>query len=105
MKEAVFPPDASATKGPYSPAIVYKDLVFVSGKLDGMSGGDVIREIHDYSENTPIIAVTGGATDGGFTDEDLIYIDHMHPMERLDKPFSLKELKNAISKYLGSPDF
>jgi 2-iminobutanoate/2-iminopropanoate deaminase len=32
-KETIFPPGASATKGPYSPAVAVGDLVFVSGQI------------------------------------------------------------------------
>lgn len=67
MKQPVFPPNASATKGPYSPAIVYNDLVFVSGQIpaDPANGqlvtGSIQEKARRVFENIRVILEAAGS--------------------------------------------
>ena len=61
QKQAIWPKNGPETKGPYSPAMVYGDLVFVSGQgpVDPQTGkfvkGDVKTEFRRAAENVRLI--------------------------------------------------
>lgn len=61
QKQAIWPKNGPETKGPYSPAMVYGDLVFVSGQgpVDPQTGkfinGDVVAETRRAIENVRLI--------------------------------------------------
>ena len=67
-KEAVWPKDGPAPKGPYSPAIVYNELIFVSGQgpVDPATGkiidGDVLDQMKATMENIEIILKAAGSS-------------------------------------------
>ena len=61
QKQVIWPKNGPETKGPYSPAMVYGDLVFVSGQgpVDPQTGkfvkGDVETEFRRAAENVRLI--------------------------------------------------
>ena len=67
-KEAVWPKDGPTPKGPYSPAMVYGDLVFVSGQgpVDAATGdiieGDVLVQMKATMENIETILKAAGSS-------------------------------------------
>ena len=67
-KEAIFPKIGPETKGPYSPAVVYNDLVFVSGQgpVDPKTGafvkGDVVEEAKVALANVKLILEASGSS-------------------------------------------
>jgi 2-iminobutanoate/2-iminopropanoate deaminase len=66
-KEAIWPKEGPEPKGPYSPAIVYGNMVFVSGQgpVDPKTGevkhGDVLDEFKRAVENVRIILEEAGS--------------------------------------------
>lgn len=66
-KEAIAPRNGPETKGPYSPAIAYGDLVFVSGQgpVDPATGkiinGDVVEQFKLALGNIEIILAAAGS--------------------------------------------
>lgn len=69
-KQAIWPKDGPPTKGPYSPAVVYGDLVFVSGQgpVDAATGamlkGDVVDEFRRAMVNVETILAGAGSSLG-----------------------------------------
>ena len=69
-KQAIWPKNGPPTKGPYSPAVVYGDLVFVSGQgpVDAASGamltGDVVDEFRRAMINVETILAGAGSSLG-----------------------------------------
>jgi 2-iminobutanoate/2-iminopropanoate deaminase len=67
-KEAIWPKEGPEPKGPYSPAIMHGDLVFVSGQgpVDPKTGeikqGDVLDEFKLAIENVRIILEEAGSS-------------------------------------------
>ncbi len=67
-KEAIWPQHGPPAKGPYSPAIVFGDLVFVSGQgpVDPATGkivsGDVVEELALAMENVKTILAAAGSS-------------------------------------------
>ena len=67
-KEAVWPKDGPEPKGPYSPAIVYNDLVFVSGQgpvdpaTGELVGDDVLDQMKATMKNIDIILKGAGCS-------------------------------------------
>lgn len=67
-KQAVWPKNGPETKGPYSPAIVCENLVFVSGQgpVDPKTGqfvkGDVVAEMRRAIENARLILESAGSS-------------------------------------------
>lgn len=66
-KQSIRPKHGPETKGPYSPAIVYGDLVFVSGqgpvdpKTGQMMKGDVVEQFKAAMENVRILLEASGS--------------------------------------------
>jgi len=66
-KQAIWPKNGPETKGPYSPAMVYGDLVFVSGQgpVDPQTGkfihGDVVEQFKVAVENAGLILTASGS--------------------------------------------
>ena len=69
-KQAIWPKNGPPTKGPYSPAVVYGDLVFVSGQgpVDAATGamltGDVVDEFRRAMINVETILAGAGSSLG-----------------------------------------
>ena len=69
-KQAIWPKNGPPTKGPYSPAVVYGDLVFVSGQgpVDAATGamltGDVVDEFRRAMINVETILAGAGSALG-----------------------------------------
>ena len=67
-KQAIWPKKGPETKGPYSPAVRYNDLVFVSGQgpVDPETGktvhGDVLDEMKIAVENVRLILEEAGTS-------------------------------------------
>lgn len=67
-KQAICPKNGPETKGPYSPAMVYGDLVFVSGQgpVDPQTGkfinGDVVEQFRASVKNIEIILKASGSS-------------------------------------------
>ncbi|MCG2679906.1 MAG: Rid family detoxifying hydrolase [Kiritimatiellae bacterium] len=67
QKQAIWPKNGPETKGPYSPAIVYGNLVFVSGQgpVDPQTGkfinGDVVEQFKAAVKNVDIILKASGS--------------------------------------------
>lgn len=61
QKQAIWPKNGPPTKGPYSPAVTFGELVFVSGQgpVDPATGkmvtGDVVEELRVAMENVKTI--------------------------------------------------
>lgn len=68
LKQAIWPKDGPPTKGPYSPAIAFGELVFVSGQgpIDPATGkvvdGDVVDELRLAMENVKTILTAAGSS-------------------------------------------
>ena len=68
QKQAIWPKNGPETKGPYSPAMVYGDLVFVSGQgpVDPQTGkfiaGDVVEQFKAAVKNVEIILKASGSS-------------------------------------------
>lgn len=68
QKQAIWPKNGPPTKGPYSPAMVFGDLVFVSGQgpVDPATGkvvsGDVLAEMRLAMENVKTILAAAGSS-------------------------------------------
>lgn len=68
QKQAIWPKNGPPTKGPYSPAVTFGDLVFVSGQgpVDPATGkmvsGDVIDEFRVAMENVKILLAASGSS-------------------------------------------
>lgn len=67
-KKAVWPKSGPETKGPYSPAVIHGDLVFVSGqgpvdpKTGQMMKGDLLDEMRVALENVRLILEASGSS-------------------------------------------
>lgn len=67
-KQAIWPKNGPETKGPYSPAIVYENLVFVSGQgpVDPKTGqfvkGDIVAETRRAIENVRLVLEAAGSS-------------------------------------------
>jgi 2-iminobutanoate/2-iminopropanoate deaminase len=68
QKQAIWPKNGPPTKGPYSPAMAFGDLVFVSGQgpVDAATGkivsGDVLDEMRLAMENVKTILAAAGSS-------------------------------------------
>lgn len=68
QKETVWPKAGPETKGPYSPAVVYNNLIFVSGQgpVDPKTGefvkGDVLDEAKVAIENVKLVLEAAGSS-------------------------------------------
>jgi 2-iminobutanoate/2-iminopropanoate deaminase len=68
QKQAIWPKNGPATKGPYSPAMAFGDLVFVSGQgpVDPGTGkivnGDVLDEMRLAMANVKTILAAAGSS-------------------------------------------
>jgi 2-iminobutanoate/2-iminopropanoate deaminase len=68
QKQAIWPKSGPPTKGPYSPAMAFGDLVFVSGQgpVDPATGriinGDVLDEMRLAMENVKTILAAAGSS-------------------------------------------
>ena len=90
QKEAVWPKVGPEAKGPYSPAMVFGDLVFVSGQgpVDPTTGkfvrGDVLDEMKVALENVRLILEAAGSTLQNVLKVTL-YLADMNDFERVNK--------------------
>ena len=99
-KQTIFPEVGPETKGPYSPATVYNDLVFVSGQgpVDPQTGefvkGDVLDEAKVAIENVKLVLEASGSS----LDKVLkttLYLADMNDFSRI----------NELYKEYFGPDF
>ena len=67
-KEAIFPPDAPKPKGPYSPAVAFDNLIFVSGQIPAdpetgeIKNGTVEEEARLTFDNVKKIVEAAGSS-------------------------------------------
>ena len=91
--QVVNPPDAPPAKGPYSQAMVWQDLVFVSGQgpVDRITGeikhGDILEEMAVAVENIRIILE---AADSGleYVLKVTVYLSDMNDLDRMNEKYS-----------------
>ena len=69
------------------------DVVLVDRLMHGMSGADVLAQIHATNPDMPVVIMTGSATD-----ESAIEMKEQGAFDCLGKPFTPAELRNAIRK-------
>jgi len=90
--QVVNPPEAPPAKGPYSHAMVWEDLIFVSGQgpVDGATGevlhGDVLEEMALAVENIRIILE---AADSSLQDvlKATVYLADLDDLDRVNEKF------------------
>jgi len=89
-KQPVFPKVGPETKGPYSPAMAFGDLVFVSGQgpVDPATGkfvkGDVLDEMKVAMENVRLILEAAGSSLQKAL-KVTVYLADMNDFERMNK--------------------
>jgi 2-iminobutanoate/2-iminopropanoate deaminase len=92
-KEAVWPNDGPEPKGPYSPAIVFKDLVFVSGQgpvdpaTGELVGGDVLDQMKAAMKNVEIILKAAGCSFGDVL-KVTVYLADMNDFSRMNELYA-----------------
>jgi 2-iminobutanoate/2-iminopropanoate deaminase len=92
QKKAVFPEQGPTPKGPYSPAIVFGDLVFVSGmgSVDPATGnvvsGDTVQQLEVTANNIRTILEAAGSG----MDKILkvtVYLADMNDFQRMNEAY------------------
>jgi len=90
QKKAIFPKVGPETKGPYSPAMVFQNLVFVSGQgpVDPATGkfvrGDVLDEMKVAMENVKLILEAAGSSLKNVL-KVTVYLANMDDFDRMNK--------------------
>ncbi len=74
------------------------DVVLVDQLMPGMSGADVLAEIHTINPDLPVIIMTGSATD-----DSAIEIKKQGAFDCLAKPFTPDQLRDVITRAVGKP--
>lgn len=92
QKNAVSPAGGPPPKGPYSPAIVYGDLVFVSGQgaVDPATGnvvsGDVLQELELVVKNIRTILEAAGSSMENILKAN-VYLADMNDFQRMNEAY------------------
>ncbi len=92
QKKAVSPAGGPPPKGPYSPAIVYGDLVFVSGQgaVDPATGnvvsGDVLQELELVVRNIRTILEAAGSSMEKVLKAN-VYLADMNDFQRMNEAY------------------
>ncbi len=90
--KAVNPPNAPPPKGPYSQAMIWQDLVFVSGQgpVDRATGevmhGDVLEEMAVAIENTRLILEAAGSSLENVL-KATVYLADMNDLARVNEKY------------------
>ena len=91
-KKAVWPKNGPPPKGPYSPAIVYGELVFVSGQgpVDPATGevvrGDVLDQMKTAVENIRLILKEAGSSLSDVL-KVTVYLSDMNDFSRMNEQY------------------
>ncbi|HAW49732.1 TPA: deaminase [bacterium] len=92
MKEAIFSKNGTAVKGPYSPAIAYNNLIFVSGQgpFDPTTGdvvrGDIKEETKLALENIKAILEAGGSSMDNAL-KTTVFLANMDDFEKMNEVY------------------
>src|SRR5512137_1004871 len=76
------------------------DIVLLDQLMPGMSGMDALAQIKYITPNLPVIIITGSVTD-----ETAAEIIKKGACDCLPKPFNPEQLRKAIDRACGAPEF